>query len=579
MNTGNYRLLFTRYILAGMCSLLFLSPVGEAQEKATPSPSPMPLPSDSVRADSLLQKPKTEPQKPELELPEVLILGQNRTVRLREGKEQRVPDNPQLVKPNAPSESVDTWFQLQEEKPEMQTTAAGINRLTWAGLRGGTYSTFDGGLGHWQQMDKTTVSGRAWADRSDGQYVNSQYSRGGLAANATFDFSQYFNGTVAGEAGLYRRGLHGALFPAVERNARMGDIGTSLQYTLSQNATGQFGLEFGGLNIQSDSSETKLDATNNTWFAGTGDFTAQFSKMQISLSARYLNEQLKTDFVDEASLSFGAYGIEMLLPVSDAMSSILGVKYETVLRDTLDVLTRVSPYGRVNLTPNNRVGLTLMAYTGYQYESYLQRWEENPYLSHTISMYPAEVDWGAGIEVNIAAMPGVNILGRVNQSSMKNTFYWQRDITTGFFDLRETENTEIVDLEAGVHFNPVDWLSLRGSVKTYVASFTQEDTLLSDKSYLPYRPQFRLPAEVSITMPLDFQFQLDGEFIGKRRINFASQTKLDAVGLLNASLEKDFGEHFSSSLNILNLLDSEYVYWQFYPEPGRQVFLGLRAKF
>lgn len=568
-----------QFILAGAAALLLGAGQLSAQEKEKPSPTPMPIASDTTRADSLAAAPRTDTDKPEMELPEVLILGESRSVRLRESKEQRVPDNPQLVKPDAPSETIDTWFQLQEEKPELQQTAAGVNRLTWGGLRGGSFTTFNGVFGHWQELRNGTLSGRAWMDRSAGAYENSQYTQGGVAANGTVIFSKYLRSSLAGEFGLYGRGLHGAAFPDTRRDVRLGDISGTLQYMLSQSVTGQFGVEYGGITMETDTADTGLSTTNNRWITGTGEFNAQFDPVQLSVNAKILNESLEIDTLGQMATTFGSYGLEALFPVSAAISAIIGAKYETVTQDTMNNLSRVSPYGRFNITPSNRVGLTISAFTGYEYESYLQRWEMNPYVAHGAPLYPEEVSWGAAVEANVEMFPGLNLLGSIGQTSYENAFYWQHDSTTGFFGIGEVNDAEVVNLDVGAHFTPTNWLTIKASFETYVASFSSEDTLLSDRNYFPFRPRARIPAEVNITLPWDLQFNVEGELIGKRRISFAGSDNLPVIGLLNAGLTKDFGEHITVTLDAVNILDDAYQYWLDYPEPGTQIYLGLRAKF
>lgn len=568
-----------QFIIIGAAALLLGAVDLGAQEKEKPSPTPLPIASDTTRADSLATAERTDTDKPEMELPEVLILGESRSVRLRESKEQRVPDNPQLVKPDAPSETIDTWFQLQDEKPELQQAATGVNRLTWGGLRGGSFTTLNGVFGHWQELEKGTLSGRAWMDRSAGAFENSQYTQGGVAANGTVNFSKYLRSSLAGEFGLYGRGLHGASFPDTRRDVRLGDINGTLQYMLSQSVTGQFGVEYGGITMESDTGDTGLSTTDNRWITGTGEFNAQFDPVQVSVNAKILNETLEADTLAQLATTFGSYGLEALFPVSHAISAIIGAKYETVTHDTMDNLSRVSPYGRFNITPSNRVGLTISAFTGYEYQAFLQNWEINPYIAHSAPLYPEEVTWGAIFEATVELFPGLNLLGSIGQTSYENAFYWQHDSTTGFFGIGEVNDVEVVNFDVGAHFNPTSWLTMKASFETYLASFSREDTLLSDRNYFPFRPRARIPAELNFTLPWDLQFNIEGELIGKRRISFASSENLPVIGLLNAGLTKEFGDHITVTLDAVNILDDTYEYWLNYPEPGTQIYLGLRAKF
>jgi outer membrane receptor protein involved in Fe transport len=57
-----------------------------------------------------------------------------------------------------------------------------------------------------------------------------------------------------------------------------------------------------------------------------------------------------------------------------------------------------------------------------------------------------------------------------------------------------------------------------------------------------------------------------------------SKQRLPAFAVLQASLTKEF-DHFAALVTIKNLLDTDYVIWENYPETGLTAMAGIMAKF
>lgn len=550
------------------------------QQKVQPPPTRMALPSDSVQAPVGQPQPAAaETEKPELELPEVLIQGTDRIVRLKNEKESVVPDNPALVRPDTPPQIISSWFQLQAAKPQYQATGPEIRKSTWGHLQGGSYATFAGDLGHWQQFGALTLHGRGWLDRSAGQYQNSQHTRGGLELQSDYHLNSHLTTSVEGAYRLTQIGLQAAARPEQTRSGGTGTLGAGLQWDVAGNTTFQGRARFGSTRLTSDTTATELDRTQDRWSEASGEIVSQILGLQLGARGRYLQETLRQpNAAWQNTASFGEVGLESLFPITGALSAGIGMNYHAVMTDSLGTATRFSPFGRINFVPGNWLGISATVYSGYDYETYTQRWRENPYAAHALSLWPEETTLGWKISLDYQMTEALGIHAGVDYATMNTLYYWQRNPATGYFTDQNAGEVGISEIRGGASWQPGDWLELRGSLVTYSASYPTSSPLTGN-AFIPYRPQVRLPLQAILSLPSAFQLTVDGEITGPRETGFNGTPKLSGYDLLNASISRTFGDKFTLLLSATNLLNEPYVAWEQYSEPGIRVFLGVKAKF
>jgi len=567
---------FSRAVILVLCAAL---PVF-GQQKVKPPPTRMALPSDSVQAPGGQPQPAAaESEKPELELPEVLIQGTDRIVRLTNEKESVVPDNPALVRPDTPPQVISSWFQLQAAKPRYQATGPVVRRSTWGHLQGGSYATFTGDLGHWQEFGALTLHGRGWLDRSAGQYRNSQYTRGGLELHSDYHVNSRLTTSVEGGYRQSGIGLQTAALTGQTRTGGTGTLGAGLQWDVAGNTTFQGRVHFGSTRLTSDTNATELDRTEDGWSEASGELVSQILGFQLGARGRYLRETLRRPGAAwENSASFGEAGIESLFPLSGALSAGIGVNYHAVTTDSLGAANRVSPFGRINFVPGNWLGISATVYSGYDYETFTQRWRENPYAAHALPLRPEETSLGWKVSVEYRMTEALGIHAGIDYSAMNTLYYWQRDPATGYFTARDAGEVRIVQVQGGVTWQPGDWLDLRASLVTYSASYPTSSPL-TGSAFIPYRPQVSVPLQATLSLPSAFQLTVDGEITGPREVGFGGVPALSGYDLLNASISRTFAEKYTVLLSATNLLNIPYITWEQYSEPGIRVFLGVKAKF
>jgi len=565
--------------LAGTFFLICTLSLFAQQDRATPPPTRMGVPSDSIQTAPPESPGQASSSRPQMELPEVLIQGENRRTYIATNKESVVHETPVLLKPDAPSQVISTWFQLQESKPPIETASPDVLRSVWGEIQGGSNATFLGNLGYWQEFGQVSFHGQGWFDRTDGQYLNSQYTNGGGDIKLDYRATENFVGTVTGGYEHSNRGMHGAALADVSRDVNLINAGGNFQIGLSENATTNISFSTIHTQLQSDSGAAILNKTNNALYEVEGELLTQLWGMQFGVFGNLLYESLKhRQASGHAEATFGEVGIESLFPISGALSAELGVKYQTVWNEINNSSDLIAPYGRINFTPGNNIGFSAAIHTGYEYPAFSHHWKENPYIAHATPLLPNEIEWGAELYADVQIAPGFLVHGGIYHSRNTSLQYWQRVDSTGFFNRMAAKDVRLTELQAGIDWQLGEFINLRGSLETYTAQYPS-DSPFAGVYYIPYRPWVRLPMQATITLPSEFELTVDGLISEKRNVDFNSLMQLPRYGLLSATISRTFGENYTVSLTGRNLLNTNYEIWEQYTEPGIQIFLGFRAKF
>ncbi len=558
---------------------IFLT-LAAAQEKIPPPPTKITLPSDTTRVEPEAQD-KIEAEKPQLQLPDVVVFGQDREVRVPGGKESLTPESPTLVKPESPYEPVSIWFGRESSKPQVEGAAGGLRKLSWISLQGGGYSTvlLDGG--HWQKYSLGDYRARAWLDRSKGQFDNSSFSQGGLSGKVSYELQPQTVGTARAEYSRFSRRLHESEL-AKQDFSRLGSTGSfaaELQYDLNKLSDGRLGIEIGSSGVQSDTSEKRLDKTSDFWYDLNFSYSTQWSNLQITASGRYVREVIDL-LKDSTSMknSLGEIGAQGYFRLSNTLAAVFGFSYQSNAADSFATSSRISPFARINLTPNSRVGLTGIVFTGLEHKTFTQWWQENPYIGHRPALVADNTKLSLRVESDLELVPNLRLRGSFARSWMERMHYWEQNPLTRLIDLRQIRNTELTEIQIGM----IADLSARTRLQASFVSYSDkidDDGALPNLDRIPYRSDFRIPVRVSIQLLKDMYLGVQADINGVRRSRLNEASRLPAFGMMQSTLSKDFGKTISTFLSVNNILDSEYVVWENYPETGVTLNLGVRAKF
>ncbi|MBD3373826.1 hypothetical protein GF406_02225 [candidate division KSB1 bacterium] len=545
-------------------------------QKVTPPPTRMELPPDSVVIET--EEGQTiETKDEQLELPDVVVFGQDRIIRQAGDKAMTQPQKPSLLTPTAAYDPVIIWFDEQTEKPTFDHDLNNLLRSGWVQTQGGSFSTLLIDAGYWQRLQKGNFRLHGWLDRSKGEFNNSQHNLGGASARISYELAPKVTGTMGGHFTSISRGLHGAIPDDFERSGTKGSFHTELIYDVNRLSDGQLGFEIGGMSLQSDTSKVRFDKTSDFWYHLHGSYTLYWQRSQWTLGGSFLSESIETD-IDSASIknTLGEIQLEGLFPLSNKLTVAAGVKYQTNKPDTTSKIDRIAPFARMNIMPSNNIGITLSAQSGLDYTSFPGWWQENPYVTHQIPLRPMDVDVAAKIKSDLRLTTALELSFGLERKWISRMYYWQRIAQNGLFDLRPLDKVQLTEIMAGFNIDINPRTQLEASIIGYSDRVELDGPALSDR--LPYRPTFRIPIRVTLQLIEGLVLRVNGDVYGKRPSSLASESRLPSFGLINASLSKDFSR-ISAIVSVYNIFDSDYVMWENYQEEGVTVLGGLSAKF
>lgn len=559
---------------------LILGSVPATAQKATPK-TDIAVPSDTTKTKRPEIKP--EPESPQIELPDVLILGKDQYHRTVKDKKALAPETPELMRREASYEPLSTWFSRETNKPGLGDNDTLSTRQIWGALKGGSYYTFDGDAGYWQKLKQGDALASFWIDRSEGQYSNSTYAEGGLSGKFSYEAAPKVMSIARAEYSRYSRGLQTAAY-GVDNSVRTGGVGRfalDLQYDVNSLSDGNLGFELGGLSMDSRANGSNIDRTDDFYYDVHFDYTRQIKTTQLSAHGQYVHESLEAT-ADSSSLvsSMATVGAEVLQPISTVFSGALGADYHIFNQDTLYTKSRLSPYARINLMPGDQVGLSLKLSTGLKYDTFMHYWENNFYLAHTLPLRPSEERFGLALKADIKISDQVKFFGGYSRRWMDVMYFWQADSTTGLIGLNELNDVNLSEIQIGLavelskktHLH-IDYIDYSDKIPV-----TAGETLFN-LNRLPYRADFRLPIRASIQLLPQLNLTLTADILGSRKKNISTAETLPAFGLFHADMNLKIAENISALLSVRNLLDAKYVMWQGYPEMGVIIAAGLRARF
>ena len=539
----------------------------------TPSDTTKPKPPTEV---------KPEPESPKIELPDVLILGKDQYHRTVKEKKELTPETPALMQRETSYEPPSAWFSAEDSKPQLTEDDSLIVRQIWGKVRGGTYYTVEGDGGYWQKLPQGDVLGTVWFDRSEGQFANTKYAQGGLSGKFSYDAAPNAVTIARAEYNRYGRGLHSSFnTDNAVRTAGTGLFAVDLQYDINKLSDGNIGAEIGGLSMASDSSGANIDRTDNMYYDLHFDYTTQIKKTQLTARGRYVRETLESKLDSTSTKSiFSTLGVELLQPISNLVTAAFGADYHIFHQDTLYSRSRLSPYARINIMPGDQIGISLHVSTGLKYDTFVQNWEHNYYLSHSLPLLPSEERLGLSVKGDVKITDKIKFQGSYSQSWMGDMYFWQADTLNGLLALNPIDKADLGEIQLGVTAKVSDKTHVQISYIDYSDEISgTEESSLSNLNRLPYRADFRMPVRASIQLLPELNLTLTADVVGDRKKHINQNKTLPAYGLIHADLTAKVTDNISALLSVRNLLDANYVIWENFPEMGVVILGGVRARF
>lgn len=548
----------------------------QAQETLTPPPTRIILPSDTSRT-AISAKQKLDADSTQMRLPDVVVTGEDKSLRQAEQKKGSRNEGPRLLQPTDAYAPLSIWS-LRSQERQCADDPLFKNQMTWFALQAGSYSSILARAGHWHKLRNGLVHGHGWYEGSNGQYNNSGFGEGGAAASLEYGLSTKLKSQIQFQYNRFDRELHGAFGQNAKRNGGWGNVAVNFSLDPRPLTHIQMDIAVQGLSVNSDSSGKEFDTSDDFYYNLNLAVRQVWSKVQVSADMQYLREAYDASADSTSALaSLSQARLQVLYPLTQALHFGAGIALQGMTSDSMAQQTTAAPSLQLRYRSSDRFAIALSAGKGVHYQTFLNYWQENRYLSHRFPLRPQEANFTIRLEGEARPSPYLHVHLILSHSDMERLLYWQRDLQSGFFQLHQGKGAL-----SEIHLRCSTTPSSRTQVGFGVTAYDdQPDAVLPEriKGHVPYRPNVQLQLDGALFLKHEWTLKASAEYWGKRRSRFDSDSRLPGYALLHAGVHKAIGRFITASLTLQNVVDSKYVLWEEYPETGFSVLAGLRAQF
>jgi hypothetical protein len=548
----------------------------QAQETLTPPPTRIVLPSDTART-SLNAKQKLDADSTQMRLPDVVVTGQDKSLRQAEQKRGGRNEGPRLINPSDAYAPLSIWTWRSQER-QCADDPLFKKQMSWFAFQAGSYSSIIARLGHWHKLPNGLVHGHGWYEQSNGQFNNSGFGEGGAAASLEYGLTSKLKSQIQFQYNRFDRELHGAVARDGKRNGGWGDVALNFSLDPRPLTHLQMDIAMQGLSVNSDSTGHQFDSSDDFYYNLGLSVRQVWSKLQISADMRYLREAYDSSADSASALaSFSQARLDMLYPLTNALHFGVGLAMQTMSSDSLSQQTTVAPSVQLRYRSNDRLAFAVSAGKGLHYQPFLNYWQENRYLSHRFPLRPEESHFNVRVEGEARPSAYLHFNLILSYSDMEKLLYWQRDRQSGFFQLCQAKGA-LSEIHLRCSTTPSAHTQV-GLGVTVFGDYMESTVAQPGDGHVPYRPDIQMALDGALFLKKDWTLKASIEYWGKRYSRYESDSRLPGYALLHAGVQKAIGRFITASLSCQNLVDSKYVLWEEYPETGFSVLAGLRAQF
>lgn len=522
---------------------------------------------------------KLHPQKdqPKLELPDVIIYGTDRAMRIAGDKLDRFKEEVKLVAPSIHYQPLTKDLQLESQKSYFESKKKGIDSRTIISLGVGRYQQFNINTGRWKEAENYNYSVWANYERSNGQYKNSEYNHGNFQTQVGIRLSPEFIFSSRGQLRLLNYGLYGAQLEKLQRNLTGGDLEVAVQWSRTTEQSADFSLLFQQNKFKDDEAENYLSKLTERRIGLTATYQTEFSNLPFFIRARFENQNLNRISVDSIqSQNYLLLRSWTSIKTQKYFTLSPGISFEIIKLNDSSSEYQLSPEIEFIITPTTKFGFLLKATRGYSPLNYYNLVEKNPFISYQTKLFPTkkEMELKFGIEYKPSTRLSVN--GEITQQNWINYTYWLPEAGINLFGLNTINKVSLTIL----NFQSKIIISTKLNFSAgFQLNFDKikHDSLTRNANHLPYLERWRLPVDIEYNIDKFSRASLAFSWISPRYFDLHGDEKLSSIALLSLYFEKQLIKNVSVFIKGNNLLDQKYEFWQNYPGMGFYFETGLKG--
>lgn len=528
-----------------------------------------PNPPDSAKAAG--QKLSPDAEKSRLELPDVLIYGTDRSVRMTGEKVVSQPPDVKLIAPVAEYQSLAGEHNDDARKNYFQASQAAGSQTTLQ-LSAGRFSQL-GMIARRHHASKNyNYSVQGNFQRSNGQFQNSHYSEGALKAQAGMNISPEFSSSGNTNCQFYDYGLYGAIAEELTRQTSIAKFKIDTQWLPAPNRAFDFSMNYHRQRyLDRDTSDFRSELAERNISLSSG-FHTKICAIPVAILGQYHYSRLAPDDMTIMSQQYVQLKSSLSMTIKNYVTVKPAVMFENLALKPSFSNNLISPALEIVATPGKKAGVMLQISRGFSPLTYAHSWEMNQFISQRFQFIPSQKELEAKFGIELNPIPPVTIRGIVIHQKWDQYGYWMRESESGLFALHAL--TDVALTTCSLHNSIALLPNLKLDAGIQLAWDTiHGDSTIGNEPHTPYLERFRLPVTLGYQFDRTTVARLSFHWIGARYASLYDDTQLSAFGLVQVNIEKQLHKHFSIYLSGDNLLNQDYQLWQNFP--GMKLYLEI----
>lgn len=555
------------FVLVVSCFLYWNHASSFAQEKSTRV--------DTTKEADQKLLPSIEPA--QLQLPDVLIYGSDRSLRISGDKLAQPWDDAKAIAPKISYRPVADELELVNKSRHLLDQAKPPKSRTLGQLDVGRFEKFNIAAGHWQRINDYYFGFHGFYNRSSGQYKNSQFSQGALQGLFSFPAVPQINLSSQLDFHWANYGLYGSPIKHLHRRKRGGDLKLDSQWIIDTEQSANFGLLYQQTNF--------FDSDGN-------DFRQKGVLRHVGLNVVYQTNYWNIPIQWRAGYEYQALGridsdstnAKNYLYLG-ASSSFVIKSYITIqpsiLFENLDVNDSLSAYQlwpsiELITTPVKQLGLKLRLSKELSPCNYVELIEKNPFLSLKTIFVPIRNELELRLSGEYMPSSHFSLSFEFIRQTWRSFGYWVRETELGLLELGEIDKVQLSTVKLLTRYR----LSPRANLETALQwqfDQIQRDSMNLQGDRVPYLERFRLPINFDYQIDRATQTSLSMIVVGPRYADRNNMKRLDGFVLISARGSRQLMKNIAAYAEINNLLNQKYQLWEKYPALGFYFEIGLKG--
>ncbi len=564
MNRALYRISYG-LLLWGW--LLYSPPGLEAQAQSTQV--------DTTRKVDQKLLPGSEPA--QLQLPDVLIYGNDRSLRISGDKLSQPWDDARPISPQTGYQPMLDELDPAKNKNQLQSRSKGIGSRTLCQLDIGRFQKFNIAAGHWQDIRDYHFGAHGTYNRSSGQYKNSQFSQG--AVQAQFSFPPTPQLTFFSQFDFYwaNYGLYGSTIEDLERRKIGGSLKIESQWTIDIEQSANFGFAYQQTNFH-DSNGDEFDSKGRLRHIGlTAGYQTNYWNIPIHWRAGYEYQGLTHRATDSTNSKNYLYlGASSSFSFKDYVTIRPSVLFENL--DVNDSLSAYQLWPSIELVamPFSQLGLRLRVSKELSPYNYVELVEKNPFLSLRTIFVPMRNELELRIGGEYTPTSSLSLNAEVIRQSWRSFGFWVREPDLGLLELGEFDKVRLTTLKFQTRYRLSPRASLDASLQWQFEQIDQ-DSAAQAGDRVPYLERLRLPLNLDYQIDRSTRAVVSMVIIGPRYADRNNTQRLAGLALISARCDRRLMKNITAYGEINNLLNQKYQLWEKYPGQGFYFEIGLKG--